>query len=66
MMGRAAEEWLGKVRPMTRRSLCSAGFFASFVVILSLLSAACTDPNMQVNDPRSAQRSPSDYSRLAR
>jgi hypothetical protein len=47
---------------MNRRSLCSAGFFASLIVVLTALSA-CTDPNTQVNDPRYAERSHADDAR---
>jgi hypothetical protein len=51
---------------MNRHSSCSAGFLASLVVLLTVLSTGCTDPNTQVNDARAAERAPSDYSRLAR
>jgi hypothetical protein len=40
---------------MNRRSLCSAGFFASVVVVLITALSACTDPNTQVNDPSGFQ-----------
>jgi hypothetical protein len=34
---------------MNRRSLCSAGFFASVVIVLMTVLSGCTDPNtMQV------------------
>jgi hypothetical protein len=41
---------------MNRRSLCSAGFFASVVVVLITALSACTDPNnTQINDPSGFQ-----------
>jgi hypothetical protein len=36
---------------MTRSRICSAGFFASVLVVLVSALSACTDPNAQVNDP---------------
>jgi hypothetical protein len=37
---------------MTRSRICSAGFFASIVVVLVTVLSACTDPNTtQVSDP---------------
>jgi hypothetical protein len=36
---------------MTRSRICSAGFFASILVVLVTVLSACTDPNTQVNDP---------------
>jgi hypothetical protein len=41
-------------------------FCASLVILLSMLSFACTDPNTQVNDARSAERTHADDSRLGR
>ncbi len=45
------------------RSICTAGFFASILVLFTMFAAGCTDPNMQVNDAHSVD---SRESRLAR
>jgi hypothetical protein len=53
---------------MTRNRICSAGFFASVVVVLVTVLSGCTDPNntAQVNDPYTARARDPEYRTGAR